>query len=74
MVDKGCKEDYTSFIGESLPPINEYDIGQTYIEWDKMEKDVSIIIQDTNFESAMCEAKERFWDYDYDIRDVGGNG
>jgi len=69
MVDKGCKEDYTSFIGESLPSINEYDIGQTYIEWDKLEKDVSIIIQDTNFKSAMCEAKEHFWDYEYDIRD-----
>ena len=69
MWDKNLPDDYTQFIGEKLPPVHRYVLQQSYLEWDKTAKEVSIQIYDTNWETAKCEATNHFWDYDYDIYD-----
>lgn len=70
IVDKGCPDDYTQFIGEELAPINKYTIGQSYTETDTVRKTAEIVIYDTNFQSAMCTAKDDFWDYEPDVYDT----
>ena len=69
IVDKGCPDDYTQFIGERLPDINQYAIDMTYTETDVVAKTAEVIIHDTNFQSAMCAARDNFWDYEPDTYD-----
>ena len=80
IVDKGCPDDYTQFMGERLPDINQYAIDMTFTETDTVAKTAEVIINDTNFQSAMCAARENFWEYepdtyDHDVidSDYGGN-
>ena len=70
IVDKGCPDDYTQFMGERLPDINQYAIDMTYTETDVVTKTAEVIIHDTNFQSAMCAAKDDFWDYEPDVYDT----
>ena len=70
IVDKGCPDDYTQFMGERLPDINQYAIDMTYTETDVVAKTAEVIINDTNFQSAMCAARENFWDYEPDTYDT----
>jgi len=70
IVDKGCPDDYTQFMGERLPDINEYAIDMTYTETDVVAKTAEVIIHDTNFQSAMCAARDNFWDYEPDTYDT----
>ena len=69
IVDKGCPDDYTQFMGERLPDINQYAIDMTYTETDVVAKTAEVIIHDTNFQSAMCAARENFWEYEPDTYD-----
>ena len=69
IVDKGCPDEYTQFIGEELARINEYTVGMSYTETDTTRKTADAVIYDTNFQSAMCSAKEDFWQYEPDIYD-----
>lgn len=70
IVDKGCPDDYTQFMGERLPDINQYAIDMTYTETDVVAKTAEVVINDTNFQSAMCAARENFWDYEPDTYDT----
>lgn len=70
IVDKGCPSDYTQFMGERLPDINQYAIDMTYTETDVVTKTAEVIIHDTNFESAMCTARDDFWEYEPDVYDT----
>ena len=70
IVDKGCPDDYTQFMGERLPDINQYAIDMTYTETDVVAKTAEVIIHDTNFQSAMCAARDNFWDYEPDTYDT----
>ena len=70
IVDKGCPDDYTQFMGERLPDINQYAIDMTYTETDVVAKTAEVIINDTNFQSAMCAARDNFWDYEPDTYDT----
>lgn len=70
IVDKGCPDDYTQFMGERLPDINQYAIDMTYTETDVVAKTAEVIIHDTNFQSAMCAARDNFWEYEPDTYDT----
>ena len=71
MWDKNLpSDDYSQFIGEDLPLVNQYQITQAYLEWDKTSKDATITLEDTNFESVRCEVQNNFWDYEADTESV----
>ena len=66
MVNKGIPEDYTEFIGEQLPVLHEYSFEKTYIKSEEAVYSGSIYLQDTNYDSARCEAQNNFWEHDPD--------
>ena len=69
MVDN--PNDYTeeSSIGKPLPPVIRFAFSKTWIEEERVSKEGDIEIWDTNYQSAVCEAKNNFWDYDIDTYD-----
>jgi len=70
MWDKNVPDNYSPFIGESLPPIHEYNISQEFIEWDKTLKRAYVNVYDTNFNTVKCEMQGgNFWEYDYTFDD-----
>ena len=66
MVNKGIPEDYTEFIGEELPVLHEYNFEKTYLKSEEAVYSSSIYLQDTNYDSARCEAQNNFWEHDPD--------
>ena len=66
MVNKGIPEDYTEFIGEQFPVIHEYSFEKTYIKSEEAVYSGQIYVEDTNYDSARCEAQENFWEYEPD--------
>ena len=66
MVNKGIPEDYSEFIGEQLPVLHEYSFEKTYIKSEEAVYSGQIYVEDTNYDSARCEAQENFWEYEPD--------
>ena len=42
----------------------------TYTETDVVAKTAEVILHDTNFQSAMCTARDDFWEYEPDVYDT----
>ena len=68
--DNNIPTDFEEYIGQSLPPIIEYEIGRTFIEAERVLKVSTITVEDTNFPSAICDASENWWEYDPEIDHV----
>ena len=66
MVNKGIPEDYIEFIGEQLPVLHEYSFEKTYLKREDAVYSGQIFLEDTNYDSARCEAQENFWDHEPD--------
>ena len=61
---------FEQYIGQSLPPVSEYEISRTYVEIERQLKVSTINVEDTNFNSAICDAEENWWEYDPDTDHV----
>jgi len=55
--------DYKQTIGVELPPMINYSFTKAFEEREYASKEATVDIADTNFTSALCTAKEDFWDY-----------
>ena len=64
MVDKGLPEKYKEFVGENLPSIHIYNFTRTYEQTATIIYDSTVSLEDTNYTSALCAAKENWWEYD----------
>ena len=62
--DERIPTDFEDYIGQSLPPIIEYEISRTFMESERVLKVSTINIEDTNFSSAICDAEVNWWEYD----------
>ena len=61
------KVDYKKFKGEKLAPLKSYTFIKTFEESELNIKSATIEVQDTNWESALCDATENFWDWEPDM-------
>ncbi len=68
--DERIPTDFEDYIGQSLPPIIEYEISRTFTEHETVLKVSTINVEDTNFSSAICDAEVNWWEYDPDIDHV----
>ena len=64
MVDKGLPQKYKEFVGENLPSIHIYNFTRTYEQTATIIYDSTVSLEDTNYTSALCAAKENWWEYD----------
>ena len=64
MKDNGYPSDFTTYINNTLPSINEYSFVQSHILVERVVNDSEVVFYDTNYESAMCHAKQEWWDHD----------
>jgi hypothetical protein len=63
MKDNGYPSDFTTYINNTLPEINEYIFIQSYIEIERLAKDSEVVFYDTNYESAVCHVRNDWWDH-----------
>ena len=68
--DKNIPTDFEKYIGQSLPPIIEYEISRTFTEHETVLKVSTINVEDTNFQSAICDAEVNWWEYDPDTEHI----
>jgi len=68
--DERIPTDFEDYIGQSLPPIIEYELSRTFMESERVLKVTTINVEDTNFSSAICDAEVNWWEYDPDIDHV----
>ena len=66
IIDNGIPTDFKQYIGEELPKINSYTFTKSYEEKETLIKSGLVVVEDTNFESAICDARNNWWDYDPD--------
>ena len=68
--DERIPTDFEDYIGQSLPPIIEYEISRTFTEHETVLKVSTINVEDTNFQSAICDAEINWWEYDPDTEHI----
>jgi len=62
--DNNIPTHFEEYIGQTLPPIIDYQVSRTFTERDTVLKVSTINIEDTNFQSAICDAETNWWEYD----------
>ena len=68
--NKGIPTDFEDYIGQTLPPIIEYEISRTFTEHETVLKVSTINVEDTNFQSAICDAEVNWWEYDAETEHI----